>query len=175
MISFFRNKNKGASLPELLIYVAILALILVTLINMILAIGKSYGRLKSSRVIEVVGEVALEQMVREIRKASAVNAGSVLGTSPGKLVLDTTDEAVNPATMEFSLIGEAIYQRFNGGAYNPLTASSTAITSLIFRELSNGRTKAVRAEIAVQSGEGVASRSEKLYTTAVLRGSYLNQ
>ena len=162
-------------MPELLIYVAILALILVTLINMILAIGKSYGRLKSSLAIEAVGEVALEQMVREIRKASAVNAGSVLGTSPGKLVLDTTDDVGNPATMEFSLIGEAIYQRFNSGIYNPLTASSTTITSLIFRELSNGRTKAVRAEIAAQSGEGVAFRSEKLYTTITLRGSYQNQ
>lgn len=175
MISFLRNKNKGASLPELLIYIAILALILITLINVILVIGKSYGRLKSSRAIEAVGEVAVEQMTREIRKASAVNATSVLGTSPGKLVLNTTDDAGNPATMEFFLIGEAIYQRFNGGIYNPLTASSTAVTSLIFRELSNGRTKAARTEIIVQSGEGVAFRSEKFYTTAVLRGSYLNQ
>lgn len=169
------KKNSGTSLPELLVYVAILALILVTLINMILAIGKSYGRLKSSRAIEAVGEVALEQMVREIRKASAVNGSSILETSPGKLVLDTTDDAGNSATVEFSLIGEAIYQRFNGGAYNPLTASSTAITSLIFRSLANGRTKAARVETAAQSGEGVAFRSEKFYTTAVLRGSYLNQ
>ncbi|TSC67826.1 MAG: hypothetical protein CEO19_31 [Parcubacteria group bacterium Gr01-1014_73] len=168
MINFLsnKNKNKGTSLPELLIYVAILALILVTLINMILVIGKSYGRLKSSRAIETVGEVALEQMTREIRKATAVNAASVLGVSPGKLILDT---------MEFSLIGEAIYQRLNGGAYNPLTASSTAITSLIFRELSNGRTKAVKVELTAQSGEGVAFRSEKFYTTVVLRGSYQNQ
>jgi len=119
--------------------------------------------------------VAVEQMTREIRKASSVNGASVLDVSPGKLVLDTTDDAGNLATMEFSLIGGAIYQRFNNGAYNPLTASSTAVTNLIFRELSNGRTKAVRAEIAAQSGEGVAFRSEKFYTTAVLRGSYLNQ
>ncbi|MEK7107807.1 MAG: hypothetical protein AAB537_01145 [Patescibacteria group bacterium] len=166
MIKFLSNKNKGTSLPELLIYVAILALILVTLINMILAIGKSYGRLKSSRAIEAVGEVALEQMTREIRKALAVNAASILNISPGKLILDTT---------EFSLIGEAIYERANGGAFLPLTASSTAITSLIFRELSNGRTKAVKVELTAQSGEGVAFRSEKFYTTITLRGSYQNQ
>src|SRR3989344_1846584 len=115
------SASNGASLPELLIYVAILALILAILINMILVIGKSYGRLKSSRALE------------------------------------------------------AVYQRLNGGAHNPLTASSTAITSLIFRELTNGRTKAIRAELTGQSGEGVAFRSEKFYTTVVLRGSYLNQ
>jgi len=175
MIFLKNKKNRGAGLPELLIYVAILALILTILINMILVIGKSYGRLKSSRALEAVGEVALEQVVREIRKASAVNAASVLGTSPGKLVLDTTDDAGASAMMEFALIGEAVYQRLNGGAHNPLTASSTAITSLIFRELTNGRTKAVRAELAGQSGEGAAFRSEKFYTTVVLRGSYLNQ
>lgn len=174
-MNFLRFKNKGTSLVELLIYVAILALILVTLINMILVIGRTYGRLKSSRAIETVGEVALEQMVREIRKASAVNPTSVLGTSPGKLILVTIDDAGNPATMEFSLIGEAIYQRFNEGAYQPLTASSSAVTNLIFRELANGRTKAVRAELTAQSGEGTAFRSENFYTTIVLRGSYLNQ
>ncbi|HEY4496487.1 MAG TPA: hypothetical protein VJC04_04025 [Candidatus Paceibacterota bacterium] len=175
MINFLSNKNKGTSLPELLIYVAILALILITLINLILIIGKSYGRLKSSRAIESVGEVALEQMTREIRKATAVNATSVLGFNPGKLILDTTDVNGNPAIMEFTLIGEAIYQRFNNGAHNPLTASSTVLTNLIFRELSNGRTKTVRVEVTAQSGEGVAFRSEKFYTTTVMRGSYLNQ
>lgn len=174
-MKFFYKKNKGTSLPELLIYVGILALILATLINMVLVIGKSYGRLKSSRAIEIVGEVALEQIVREIRKASAVNAASVLGASPGKLILDTTDAGGSPVTMEFSLIGEVIYQRFNNGIHNPLTASSSAITSLVFRSLTNGRTAATRVEIITQSGEGVAFRSEKFYTTAVLRGSYLNQ
>ncbi|MFA6273331.1 MAG: hypothetical protein WC673_02485 [Candidatus Paceibacterota bacterium] len=172
---FFKNKNKGAGLLELLIYIAVLALILVTLINMLLAIGKTYGRLKSSRAIEAVGEVALEQMTREIRKASTVNDNSILDTSPGKLILDTTDADGNPATMEFSLIGEAIYQRFNDGVFNPLSASSTVITSLIFRSLANGRTAMARVEITTESGEGVAFRSEKFYTTAVLRGSYLNQ
>src|SRR3989338_3884503 len=104
MIFLKNKKNRGASLPELLIYVAILALILAILINMILVIGKSYGRLKSSRALEAVGEVALEQVVREIRKASAVNAASVLGTSPGKLVLDTTDDAGASSRIEFGVI-----------------------------------------------------------------------
>src|SRR3989338_5502326 len=101
---FLRTYQRGFSLVEMVFYTAILAVALVAVMQTLVVIVRSYGVLRASQRIEQEATASMERMVREIRDASNVDdAGSVLGSSPGELLLNTTDAAGTAKTVEFYL------------------------------------------------------------------------
>ncbi len=163
----------GFSLVEMLFYVAILTFALLAMLQTLIVITRSYAVLKSVQRIEQESAFSLERLVREVRNANAVDdAGSTLGTSPGKLLLNSTDTAGTARTVEFSVANGKLSLKENGVVTGVLTSSTTAVTNLVFRKITTARSKGVKIEMTFTSGTGRTLRTENFYATAVLRDSY---
>ena len=153
----------------MLIYIAILVLMLAVIMNTIVAVTRSERVIKSLRQIEDSAVLALERIGREVRGAESVDTDeSILGSHPGKLVLESLDESGNPRTVEFSLVSGRVRLAENGVDVGALTQADASVTSLIFHYFSGGAA-GIRTEMTIESGTSTHYRSEKFYSTSVIR------
>lgn len=141
---------KGFTLIETMIYLVIISSFLATVVFFGVKIVESSDRARVQSEVQQNLRVGMERMVREIRTADNLNAGSsIFGSSPGILSI-THDTAGNDPTI-FDLSGGAlrITQGLNG-PYN-LTSDDVTVTNLVFTNLSRGtRTEIVRIEMTVE-------------------------
>lgn len=165
--------KRGFSLVEMLIYIFILTIILAVVTNSIYSLSKSYRSIRSADTLESSAMSSLDRIVREIHDATSVDSTlSTLGTSPGVLMLNTTDDLGATTTVKFSVSSQAIRVAEAGVDVGPLTDSSTRVTSLIFRLITTSQSKAVKVEMTIESGTSTSYKTKNFYSTAVLRGSY---
>jgi len=162
----------GFSLVEMLFYVALLSLALFAVIQTLLIMVRSYGSLRSAQAIERDAGIVLERILREARDAKDIDeGGSVLGTSPGELLLTTTNASGTPRTVEFYVENGQVKLKEDGVVSGALTGNKTTVSTLVFRKITTGRSKGVKIEFRL-SGSGSPSREENFDGTAVLRDSY---
>jgi len=164
------NNSRGFSLLETLIYVALLASIIVVLINVMVGIATSQRSIISQRNIENSAMITLDRITRELRQATGVDAGSsTLGTNPGVLVLDGLDASENPRTVEFYITDSTIYLEEDSIITGPLTHPDVRVSSLIFHLFTGTNSQGVRTELVLESGTSTHYRRETFYSTAILR------
>jgi competence protein ComGC len=164
--------TQGFSLVEMIIYVTILSFMLVVIVSILVTITKAGRGIKAAREIQDSGSLSLERIVRETRQATSVNtASSTLDTSPGVLMLTSTDSSGNAETVQFYLQSNALHLKINGVDKGALTRSDTSVTNLIFTKITTVHSQAVRTQMTIESGTSTSYRSSKFYTTTVLRGS----
>ena len=166
------HTKRGFTLVEMVIYTAILVAILLLIVSFIISFGKAYNVLRSTIHINNSATVSFERMIREIRQANDVDtAASTLNTHPGVLVLKTT-EAGTPVTLEFYISGGILAVKKDGVDAGTLTRTDVTITNLVFRNLSNGISEAVKVEMTLESDVADTTKVRKFYGSAVLRDSY---
>lgn len=165
--------SRGVSLVEILIYIAIMTMFLILIVNAVQSFARVYRSMHSAQNVELSAETALERLTRETRDATGVDSGqSTLGSSPGILFLNTTDDAGVATTVKFFLADQSLHVSVNGIDQGPLTASTVRVTNLVFRLITTTKSKAVKMELTLESGSGSDYRSKLFYSTVVLRGSY---
>lgn len=163
--------KKGFSIMEMLIYLAILALMLWVIGSILNSMIQTERVAGSSKVVENAAIFGLERMVREIRDASAVEASSVLDLNPGVLVLSGTDSNGVAKTVEFFLDLGALHIKENGIDKGALTESKAIVTNLVFSVFSNPNSKSVKTVMTVESGTSTTYKKDTFYSTTILRGS----
>lgn len=165
------NKN-GFSMMEMIIYIAILVLILVVVVNILFSIISSQKKFKTARSVENSAAYTLERINREVRDAVSIDtAGSVFGTNPGTLKLNTVDANGNPRTVEFFVSSGAVRIKENSVDLGGLTQADGRVTNLVFTRITNTHSDSVRTELRVESGTSTNYRVENFYATTILRGS----
>lgn len=164
-----KNSKKGFTLPELVIYAALLALLSLAAVRALLAATDSYLSFKVVREMRRSGVVLVERFSRESRLAESVSATSILDANPGILKLNRSDGSV----AEFFLVNDVLYFKDDFGV-GALTASTTRVTNLIFRKAGVSST-AVRLELSLEAGQGIRLRTADFYSTSVIRGDYENR
>lgn len=168
-----KNRNRGTSLVEMVLYIVLLTLVTGIIVQMLVAMGGVYRNIKLTRELESSGTIAMEQMLREIRNSSSVVVGgSVLGASPGTLVISGTDESQNSYQVAFSVESGTLQISKNGETPTALTSSPVSVSYLMFNRVANTNSEGVRVELEVSGNAGSVSKSQKFYGFAVLRGSY---
>ena len=168
------HKKTGLSLVETLVYASILALIFGVVVTSMVELSRSYKTLKVHRSMNLSSISGMERMIREIRQATnVVQTQSVFSTSPGKLVLVTTLPDASTTTTEFYLATTTLMMKQGGVVLGALTTASASVDSLIFRLIQNGNvSKAIKVEMQITATDSGYSKTAKLYTSAILRGSY---
>ncbi len=166
------SKNRGVSIIETLIYITILVFILVVIVSLLFNLLSSQKNIKASKSIENSASLSLERIIREIRLAESVNTtSSVFGTSPGDLVLHSTDTNGNARTVEFFVTGNTIHLKENGTDQGAINQSDARVTNLVFTLISGTNSTAIRTQMTLESGTTTSLRSDKFYTTNILRSS----
>ena len=160
---------KGFSLMEVLVYIAILAIMLVVITNATISIVSSARVVKVSKSIGTSAIISLERITREVRGASSVStSSSVLDSNPGKLVLSSFDSSGNPRTIEFSLSTSTIRMKENNIDVGALSQGDARITYLVFHNFT-GTSSGIRIDTTIESGTSTYYRSAYFNTSAVLR------
>jgi len=165
------SKSRGLSLIETVVYVAIIVIVLLALVSAVVFSAGVLKEIIASKTIKSSAISSLERMTREVRRSEDVNTtSSVFDVHPGKLVLNTTDSAGSPTTIEF-YVDDGVIKMDEGGTYiGDLTLSNASTTNLIFRNMSNSVADGVKIEITLENEK--ENKVENFYTSAVSRGSY---
>ncbi|HJN62668.1 MAG TPA: type II secretion system protein [Candidatus Paceibacterota bacterium] len=171
MINF--SRNKGFTLIEMIVYVAILSIVFVLIINTLLIITRSYKSIKLTNDINNSASISLERIIREVRAAESVNtSSSILGSNPGKLVLNTTNNLGAPLVLDFYVENNSLKLNKNAVLSGVLTKDNVEVTGLIFRHITSSSSQAVKIELTLTGTERNTTKIDSFYSTAVLRGSY---
>ena len=147
--------KKGFSLVEMIVYVALLAVIFIVVVNSLMAIMSSYNSIKSAKDIENSAMLGLDRMERDIKNATSITAIST-STDPNSITLDTG--------VQFYVATGTLSVNENGVYSGPLSVSGVTVTSLLFYPITTANSKAVRIQMTING--------KNFYDTAVMRGSY---
>ncbi len=164
--------KQGYTLVEAIIYIAILAVLAVTFVNLLFTMTQSYTKFRLERDIVSSASLGLERMVRETRQAKSLDPASILGNNPGRLLLNTTDDVGVATTRDFYLFLGTLMVKEGSGQAASTTAKNVTVDNLVFRQINTANSSAVKIEMTLTAKRGATARTEKFYSTAVLRGSY---
>ena len=167
------QRTGGYSLIEMLIYTTIVALLAVSVVESFLPLSRLYANLALSAKLNASGTLALERIVREVRRASDIAPGSTLGISPGALVLTTTDAGGSPTTLTFSVASSTLMLQEGAGAPYAQTGEGVVVSRLLFYGLSNATTsEMVSVDMELSATKGSITRVLPLRASVLLRNAY---
>lgn len=132
--SLKKHSIKGFTLVEMILYVAICSVLLLSL-----SIMFSYllgSRVKSQAITEInqQGFFTMSLMTSSIRNASSVDV-PLMGNSSSSLSLTTQSPALNPTV--FTLSSTTLMIKEGGGASIPITNSRVVVSDLLFENISS--------------------------------------
>lgn len=162
------TKQKGFSLIEMLVYIALLVLLSGAVIVSIFSLSDVFQRNTHERELADAAVHTLERISREARKAGGFNlGGSQLNVPLGSVALvdgsTTTIFSVTNGRMEVSV---------NGAPEEVLTPEHIVVDNVVFHRLQSTSTEALRVSLTLSVKEDTASTSMTFLNTAVLRNSY---
>lgn len=167
--------QKGFTLVETLIYIAIIAVSVSSFV--VFAISVSDSKSKTYVVQEVQGNMrgALGLMTQRMRAATGVNtASSTFGVDPGVLSLVMAESAKNPTIIDLSA-DDGILQ-ITEGLESPVAIISdeVRVINLVFEDLTpTGEREHIRFQITVEynntSGDSEYDYSQTLQSAVSIR------
>jgi len=164
-----RIGKRGIALLEVIVYTAILIVGSTIVVASVLTLAGSYNELRSSQAMTRSALSSLERMTREIRFADTVNiAASTLGTHPGVLVLERTEDGVTDS-VEFYVSDDELRIRENGVEAGALTSQKVSVSNLVFRAVVGGLTAGVKVDLSLTATSGTSTKTESFNAFAVTR------
>ena len=142
------RRNAGFTLLEMLIYILIIGVILVSAASFAFESLAVRAKATALQETERNAQFALARIAAEVRQADDLDAGgSVFGADPGTLSLLLADGAKSPTV--FSVSGGVLQIQQGAGPVLPLTSSKVQVSEFVVDDLStaNGKTKLVRIHI----------------------------
>jgi len=167
------NNNRGFTLVELIIYILVVSVILISATYYAIDVIGAQTKARSYQEVQQNARLALRRMVQEIRAAENLNEGSsVFDSNPGTLSLDHTDPAKDPTIFDVSSGRLRITQGGNGPYY--LTTDQAIVSDLTFENLSvSGRNKVIKITLTLDhvnpENRSDFEASLSVYSTAVIR------
>lgn len=168
-----KNSKSGYSIVEILIYIAVFAVLTTVVMNAFIVLTSFYAQNRTHHDLLENGNSVMERMSREIRSANNIRTGtSTLGTSPGVLDLDSVDASNNAQTVKFSTTSGELNLSVNNTNLGNLLSSNVQVTSLVFRKITTTNSTAVKIEMTLRDTKDQTSLEENFYDTIILRGGY---
>ena len=170
--NILKNKNKGFSLLEILISVAIFSMILLAIVSFFLSMNTSNLKTEADREVSENARRALEEITYEIRSAKSIYTPT---TTTNQLSLETSrylSTGENTTFIDFFLCGSAICFKREFQDPIALTSDSIEVTNLEFSQISTGVNPSVQVSLTVNSlnsNNDAKSSSITLKSTASLR------
>jgi Tfp pilus assembly protein PilW len=168
-----KKKNKGYSIFEVIIYLAIFTVMSVAVINSFILVFSSFANTRSNRDLLESGSTVMERMTREIRQAKGVDVGnSTFSSNPGVLQLNSTDDTGTDILVKFSVSSGALNLYQSGVLVGNLVGQKILVTNLIFRKITTSVGEAIKIEMTLQDTGSKDNKTANFYDTIILRGEY---
>jgi len=133
MIKKIIKNKKGFTLVETLIYVAILAMFIFSLIAFLNIMTNA--RINNQMVLEVnnQGDQVIKTITQSARNATTINTPAISSTG-SSLSLATSASGTNPTV--FSISGGVLYMTEGSGSAIAITNDKVVVSNLVFSNLS---------------------------------------
>lgn len=165
-----KNKIRGYTLVEALIYIAIFVLISLVTVTLILSVLDTNRRASPLNALSRGAVSALEVISREIRMAKSIDTiNSVWATSTGSLQLNSLDAEDNSRTVRFYLDTGLVKVDENGTYLGPLSSSEVLVTGLTFNLATSTGQNFVKITLNLTAGEGANQKNDTFYSAVSLR------
>ncbi|MEK7606399.1 MAG: prepilin-type N-terminal cleavage/methylation domain-containing protein [Patescibacteria group bacterium] len=165
--------RRGFTLPELVVYCAILTLLVIVVMMGVAGVMKTYGTVRANQEISRSASTALERIVRDIRSAESIDViNSTLGVSPGVLILTIPVTEVTDKTVRFYLDNGRVYVEEDDVVIGALTTERAIVSVLSFTQITTAESQGVRINMTIDTSNGKGTITDTFTTTSVLRGSY---
>ena len=171
--SFFSRQERAFSLVEIVVYIALFSILSVVVTRALISSAQTFNRLRIARDVNDSAINVMERLTREIRNAKSVDlSSSNFISSPSNVVLNTTDAAGAPMTVEFFVATSSIHVRENGVDKGPLTSGKTSVDTFRLYLINNTNSSAIKIELFLFGRRGPIEKQEVYYDTVVLRDAY---
>src|SRR3989338_2805509 len=169
-----RTSSRGFTIIEVLTYLMLFSLISLFIMQMLIQTMKSFNAFRASRENNDAAIYVMERLTRDVRRSTSINgAQSVLGTSPGRLSLNTVNASGTAMTIEYVVATSTLRVRENGDDQGALTLSRTKVTELTFNTAtSTASTTALRIKLRLETRRSAITTSNYFSNTILLRGTY---
>jgi type II secretory pathway pseudopilin PulG len=162
----------GYSLVETLIYIALLAIILVGLLQSMNLMLRSWRESQSRTILAQSGALAMARLAHDIRAASGIDSGgSSFGTTTGSIKVTMSDAGVSTSTT-FYATSSMLYVAQGTGTAAALLPSNIGVQGFTVYQITTANSQAVRIVLILQTATTSVPVSATFYDTFVLRGSY---
>jgi len=158
--------QKGYSLLELVIYIALFTLFSIVIIRSLVTVTQTYATAAAYRRLQNNGELIMERITREARNASSISNGTY-GTNPGAVTFVGTDTDDVSHTVSFAVVNGAIQVTDNGVSSN-ISTTEVSPTSFIVRHITTADGEGVKVELQLTTANGYIV-SAPFYSTIMLR------
>ncbi|MFA6474699.1 MAG: prepilin-type N-terminal cleavage/methylation domain-containing protein [Patescibacteria group bacterium] len=158
------NKHTtGFTLIELIVYIAIASILILTAAGFIQSILQIQRTQKIASLLEANGNNAMRRITQAVRNADSITLPTT-GTSGTTLTVATYSGPTNPTS--YTLSGGQLREQLGAGSVTPITSTEVTVSALSFYNLSRAATPgAVRIQYTVTYG----TQSKTFYGTATLR------
>lgn len=160
------KKNKGFSLVEMIVYLAIMTIITITLVQSFIVVLKSNKSSFIDSVIRNSGYSVMENIIREVRESKDINTCSSSLVSLIQEDNNIVNFSVSDGVMTLS---EGVGTQINKGTLN---SSDIKITNLNCNIINTIKSKALKIKIDLSTEVNGQNKTESFYSTIILRGSY---
>lgn len=140
MKNLFQQNKKGFTLIELILYISLTSIVLLSVSAFLIASLQARAKNRTIAEVEQAGEQVIQLITQTIRNSSAINSPAI-GTSAASLSLNTSVSASNPTV--FDLASGVIRITEGSGDPAPLTNSQVTASSLNFQNLSMADTPGI--------------------------------
>lgn len=182
----YSKKQKGISIIEVLVYIAILSLVLVTLVQGIVQLSRVYTFARNERKVSNVAKTTLERIVREMRLACSSDSWPVAGNT---LTLRTFPDFGAGVTAQTCGSTQKVFHLDSGHVTMDVVTSGVSasqiisptnggvnVTTIQFLSVNNASSfagsQAIRVTLTAEAGKDNYKVTRTYYATAILRQSY---
>lgn len=150
------SKNKGFTLTEALVYVAVFAIIIGAVASYLVWSSNSANKILAMREVLDSVRIASDIITSEIREAKGVYAPTSVFSSPaGQLSLETTKYLASGETdssyIDFFLCGTRLCFKKEGQNPYPITSEKVEVEKLAFFPVSNSQSSSsVQTELKIK-------------------------
>ncbi len=161
--SKIKNLNKGLSLVEMIIYIFLVSLLVVSILNVFVRMSKTYRDIRAAKSITLSASTVLNRFSYEVKQARDISG--TFGVSSSSLSLTR-----GATTTIFSLgAGNRIAISING-VTDYLTSVDNQVTNLTFLKLlATTTSKGVTIQFTITNNSGTTRHTANFETSSILR------
>jgi prepilin-type N-terminal cleavage/methylation domain-containing protein len=143
--------NKGFTLIETLIYIALIGVVLSGFIVFSFSIGDARNKTYVVQEVQANARVALNLITQKILAANGVNAGSsTFGSDPGVLSLSMSEAGNNPTVISLNANDGQLQIKEGSADAVVITSDEVKVMNLVFTNLSGTNEKEnIKVELTI--------------------------
>lgn len=150
-----KNSNRAFTLLELLIYVAILAVLMVGISSAFISFNRGRGQVEARSEVNSNLQFAIEKISHDLKFASLVTTPAAAGSSSNTLVL-----VLDGLTITYNVSSGQLKRQVNSETPETITSDKVTVTTPTFTRLENENTVLDKIIVSIKTDISMTYNSE---------------